>query len=331
MKIIQFMASEGWGGAEKVLVELTNELAKYHETTVLILRETIYKNRFSHNVRIRELRSNPTRYNPFLAFELYSVLCEEKPDIVHTHAIKATELVAGINKLLPFKHIGTKHNTRKGKIFNSINFVTAVSPVVAHSIRKHPNSHLAVIPNGINPVSLSPVTKDKQKFGMLAIGRLDKIKGFDILIKEVQKISFDFQLLIVGQGPEKEPLQNLIIRTGMEKKIILAGYEENIPLLMKKSDLVIVSSHAEGFSKVILEALFYAPVLISTPVGIAPDLLPENMLIQHNELADKINEVYQNKDYFMDLFQKIKIKKSAHFLMKNIVDSYLRFYENIVK
>jgi glycosyltransferase involved in cell wall biosynthesis len=312
------------------LVELSNELAKYFDVTVLLLRDTVYKNRFSPNVQIRELRSNPTRYNPFLAKELYSVLRQEKPDIVHTHAVKATELVAGINRLLKFIHIGTKHNTRKGKIFNKIRFVTAVSSAVANSIKPHSGTSMSVIHNGIIPVTLESPPKKLQSFTMIAIGRLDKIKGFDLLIRQAGLIPFDFQLLIIGQGPEKNSLQKLIEQTGMEKKIILTGYKENVPAMMKNSDMVIVCSHSEGFSKVIVESLFYAPVLISTPVGIATDLLPEPLLVQQNELAGKITEVYNNKEYYINIFKKLREDKSSEFLMSTVAKAYLQLYNHVV-
>ncbi len=329
MKIVQFMASEGWGGAEKVLVELSNQLARHCEVTVLLLRNTVYKNRFSPQVSIRELRANPTRYNPFLALEIYSVLKRERPDIVHTHAVKATELVAGVSKFLQFKHIGTKHNTRKGKIFNKLEFVTAVSSAVADSVKQDPQSHLSIIYNGIIPAPETPSQKKSETFTMLAIGRLDKVKGFDVLIKQVRKLTFDFHLKIIGAGPEKNNLEELIEQTGMTQKITLSGYQENIALIMKNSDLVIISSHSEGFSKVIIEGLFYAPVVIATPVGIATELFPAEILVDQDKLADKITEVYQAQNYFKEIFREIRQKKADLFLMDTIAADYLKLYDEI--
>ncbi len=48
-------------------------------------------------------------------------------DIVHTHGAKATQITYLLNKISPFIHIATKHNTRKGKIFNKVKNVISVS------------------------------------------------------------------------------------------------------------------------------------------------------------------------------------------------------------
>ncbi len=79
MKIVQFMASQGWGGAEKVFVELCNQLSKDHAVTAILLRDTVYRNRFTPDVSICTLQSNPTRRNPFLLYELLRALQKIKP------------------------------------------------------------------------------------------------------------------------------------------------------------------------------------------------------------------------------------------------------------
>ncbi len=332
MKIVQFMASEGWGGAEKVLVELSNDLAKHCDVTVILLRNTVYKSRFSKNIKIKELRSNPTKYNPLLALEIYFLLKKIQPEIVHTHADKATELIARANKLLNFKHIGTKHNVRKGSIFNKIPNISTVSSTVTDSIKYQSGRNISIIHNGIRPVALNNALakKKNQPFTILAIGRLDKIKGFDTLIAQVKKLTFDFKLIIIGQGPEEISLNDQIEQARIENKIILHGYEENIPLMMKNCDLVVVSSLSEGFCKVIIEGLFYAPLLISTPVGIAIDILPEQMIVNQNRLGEKITEVYNDQERFNNLFIEVKKNKSEQFLMEKITANYIDLYKSVL-
>ena len=100
------------------------------------------RERFSADVHLVSLLSNPTRYNPFLLYEIYSRLKDIKPDIVHTHAVKGTELVCSVNRFLRIPHVGTKHNVRKGKIFNTLNWVTAVSESIAKN-----NSFSATVQN----------------------------------------------------------------------------------------------------------------------------------------------------------------------------------------
>lgn len=328
MKIVQFMASEGWGGAESVFVELSNELARSHHVVAFLLRGTAYKERFSADVHQVTLLSNPTRYNPFLLFEIYSRLKDIKPDIVHTHAVKSTELVCSVNRLLQIPHLGTKHNVRKGKIFNTLNWATAVSEASRKTIHSVQPARVEVIYNGILPVNVEDLKKNKV-FTILAIGRLDRVKGFDILITQLRDLDFDFRLLIVGEGPEKRNLEETIRKTGMQEKVQLTGFREDIPQLMQASHVVVISSHTEGFSKVLVEGLFYADVVVSTPVGVALEVLPPMFLTEQGQLAAKIAQLYRNHDQFIGEFRKVSESRKRDFLFPAIVDKYTRFYREI--
>ena len=71
---------------------------------------------------------------------------------MHTHFAKATEIFAD-NKLMRLPHVATKHNPRKGKVFNTLENIIAVSQGVADSISV---SNVKVIYNGIVPREASP-------------------------------------------------------------------------------------------------------------------------------------------------------------------------------
>jgi glycosyltransferase involved in cell wall biosynthesis len=329
MKIVQFMASEGWGGAESVFVDLSNELAKSHHVIAFLLRGTEYVGRFSSDVHLVTLRSNPTRYNPFLLYEIYSCLKDIRPDIVHTHAVKGTELVCDINRFLQIPHVGTKHNVRKGKIFNTLNWVTAVSEASKETIHSVRPARIKVIYNGISPIIVEEIKKN-EVFTILAIGHLDKVKGFDILIRQVCNLEFDFRLLIVGEGPEKSYLTETIKKTGMEGKVQLIGFREDVARLMKSSHMVVISSHTEGFSKVLVEGMFYADAVISTPVGIAAEVLPSIFLVEQGRLGQKISQLHRNYDQFTSDFRKISDNRKNDFLLPGIVEKYCRFYQEVI-
>jgi glycosyltransferase involved in cell wall biosynthesis len=328
MKIVQFMASEGWGGAESVFVELSNELAKSHHVIAFLLRGTAYARKFSADVHLVSLLSNPTRYNPFLLYEIFSRLKDIKPDLVHTHAVKGTELICSANRFLRIPHVGTKHNVRKGKIFNTLNWVTAVSETAKNSIHSVHPSRIEVIYNGIIPVSVAK-TKKNEVFTIIAIGRLDRVKGFDILIEQMRDLTFKFRLLIVGEGPERDNLEETIRKTGMEGRVCLTGFREDIALLMKSSHVVVISSHSEGFSNVLVEGMFYADAVVSTPVGVATEVLPAQFLAEQGRLGQKIAQLYRNYEQFTREFRKISEKRRNDFLLPQIVGKYSCFYREM--
>ena len=330
MEIVQFMASEKWGGAEKVFVEVSNELAKKHMVIALLLRNTEYRDRFSNKVSIIELQSHPTRHNPFLLWEIYSILKRKKPDIVHTHAAKASSLVGTVTVFLQLKHLATKHNARKGRVFNSLPWVTVVSEESRRSVISKGKTQVRVINNGIKPI-LQNIQRIEPEFTIVAIGRLDKIKGFDLLIDQVKNIHFPYHLSIVGEGDEYEKLQEKIKSCGLQGKVSLTGFCEDIPRIMMQSDLIVISSHSEGFPKVMIEALFYGNVLISTPVGGVVEVLPPMFLAKHSELTRKISEVKSNYLYYNSEFEKLKESRSEEFLLSKIISKYENVYQEMLK
>jgi len=329
MKIVQFMASEGYGGAEKVFIELSNALATDHEVTALLLRNATIGGRFSPAVRQLRLSAHPTSNNPFLHLELYSRLKELHPDIIHSHAAKATTLVARVNRLLGFRHLGTKHNDRKGRIFNRLHWVSTVSEKARNSVIPLPGGHIRVIHNGVVPETIGPVGKE-EIFTILAVGRLDPIKGFDILIDQVSQLPFDYRLQIFGEGPEKNSLEKQIRARGLTAKISLTGFRDDIPQMMKRAHLVVVSSHQEGGPKVMIESLFYGDMLIATPVGAVPEVLPEMLQCGQKELGQKIMQVYGQYDVYSKEFQKVAALRRPDFSMPLIVEKYFNLYQEIV-
>jgi glycosyltransferase involved in cell wall biosynthesis len=324
------MASEGFGGAEKVFVELANALAEEHQVTALLLRNATIQKRFSQKVRQIALRSNPTRNNPFLHIELYSRLKDLNPDIVHTHAAKGTALVARVNRLLGFHHLGTKHNDRKGRVFNSLPWVSVVSEKARRSIIPAKGADISVIYNGVVVEDPDPQRKD-EIFTILAVGRLDRIKGFDVLIDQIAGLPFDFRLHIVGEGPEKTALERKIRANGLAEKVFLDGFHEDIPAMMKKAHLVVVSSHQEGGPKVMIEALFYADMLVATPVGAVPEVLSEMFQTEQGRLGEKIAEVYAHYDRYCEEFATMAARRREDFSFPRILENYYRLYDRIIR
>lgn len=98
----------------------------------------------------------------------------------------------------------------------------------------------------------------KEDYKVMAMGRLSPEKGFDILInafKGVVEQNLNAKLYILGDGPLKKALENLIYKLNLQENVYLVGQKSNPFNIMKKCDLFVLSSHYEGQSMVLLEAL----------------------------------------------------------------------------
>lgn len=107
---------------------------------------------------------------------------------------------------------------------------------------------------------------------ILAIGRLEPVKGFDTLIKAFDLISnrTDARLTILGEGRQRALLSQLIADRNLESRVELVGFVPDPSTYMLKSDLVVVASIHESFSNVLVEALAAGCRIVSTDCPYGP-------------------------------------------------------------
>lgn len=105
---------------------------------------------------------------------------------------------------------------------------------------------------------ISSVPFHEKDYKVMAMGRLSPEKGFDNLIKsfeEIVKNNPTTKLYILGDGPLRNQLNNLIISLNLTENIFLMGQKRNPFYIMKECDLFVLPSYYEGQSMVLLEAL----------------------------------------------------------------------------
>ena len=114
---------------------------------------------------------------------------------------------------------------------------------------------------------------------IVAVGTLKKSKGFDRLIRIHKKLldnSIDNKVIILGRGSEKDNLQNLINEYGVSNSCKLLGYNTNPYKYIKKSDIFVCTSFAEGFSTAATEALILGTPVVTVEVSGMKEMLGEN-------------------------------------------------------
>lgn len=140
-------------------------------------------------------------------------------------------------------------------------------------------SRTTIIPNPVTDkvFSLTPTLKQKR---IIAVGRLAYQKNYPMMFRAFAKVHHDFpdwQLVVYGNGPQKDEIRGVIERLGMEGHIILAGKSDHVVEEMNKSSLFVMSSGYEGMSNALLEAVCVGLPVISTDVSGARDLITEGV------------------------------------------------------
>lgn len=101
---------------------------------------------------------------------------------------------------------------------------------------------------------------------VLAVGRLVRLKGYDLLIRAFARIPPEVKarLVILGEGPERPRLERLIEEHGLQERVALLGCQENPWKYMARADMLVLSSLTEGLPSVVAEAMVLGLPILAT-------------------------------------------------------------------
>ncbi len=278
--ILFFLPSLNGGGAERVVLTLLRHLDRTQFLPKLVLLEKSgrYLDQIPDDVAVIDLNVSKARYSIFKVFPL---IRREKPDIVFTTLAHLNLMIAPLIPLFGGKtrFIARESNTVSVRnkdenypaVFdwlyrNIYRFYDTIITQAAY-MKRDLEEHYAIDPSKMvviyNPVDADTILQKakasttqlpKNRYNLLAVGRLDHEKGFDMLIEIMTKLDKRYHLTILGEGAHKEMLQELIKRTGLDKRVKLAGFVQNPYPYMQKADLLVLPSRYEGLPNVVLEA-----------------------------------------------------------------------------
>ena len=275
MKILHFVSSESYGGIEQHVKELSAFQKSTHE--VIIICNEFLSQYFVDEFNVSIVK-NFSRHNYFYLFSLYKAINAHNPDIVHTHGSKTTSIYSKIKNFIEASHITTIHNIKSNvKIYNKADHVIAVSNEITKGL-----DNFSVVTNWIDFNIEEIISNLNKENHALAVGRFEKAKGFDLLIKSWENI--ERELIIIGDGSEYGTLEKLIKDMNLSHKITLKNFlpYEDILNEFAKAKVFILSSRNEGGPRVALEALALKTPVLSTKVGHMSSIFPEEMLVEPN-------------------------------------------------
>ncbi|MBH36549.1 MAG: hypothetical protein CMD89_01305 [Gammaproteobacteria bacterium] len=303
MKVLHLFSSKVFAGLERHIEELSFEQSKNLDVLV------IGASRFKKNFRgpYFELNTNEWRYSPFLRNRINKALSSFKPDIVHTHGYKMTDLISK-NLSNDYIHCSTIHGTKKKiKAFEQSDFIFAASNA---SLRKTTQKSM-VLENWVCEDRFRNFKKEQPK-KFIFIGRLEVVKNPMRLLKAWLNCSAILD--IYGEGPLKKKMQSYIEENHLSNRVTIMGQQDDIYKVFQDASALLIPSDREGSPKVLFESLYCNVPVLSTKAGIMSDLLPISCLSETDDISftklvkkwvNQTDKLYESQKL---LYQKIKLK-----------------------
>ena len=317
MKIVHFVLSESFAGIEQHVDEVLTNFSSHK--LILICNESI-ASYFDKSIDIYKVK-NFGRRSFFGKYKLKKLIKDIDPDIVHTHGSKTSSIISSI-KTKNYKHVATIHGVKKNKkIYEKADLIIGVSDKALEGI----NHETICINNWWHP-KLKKIQNKNNKYA-LAVGRLEKVKGFDLLIASWKNI--DANLVIIGSGKERNKLNELIEQNNLSEKvkIIDAVKKEELLNYYQDASVLIISSRDEGGPRVALEALYLEIPVISTDVGHMSQIFPKELLAEKNNqsaLQDMLEKYVDNIHLYNQkaIFNFVETEFSIEEKMQELSDAY---------
>lgn len=220
---------------------------------------------------------------------LEAVLKEQNFDILHFHEPWVPMLSRQILTRSDAIHIGTFHAAMSERrtsrtvekvitpytksLLGYLDILTAVSPVATNYVKSLTHRQIYIIPNGIDlkkyrKKSLRPLLPHKNKKTIFYIGRIEKRKAVKNLVDAfamINRIHRQYHLVIAGEGPEKEKIEEYIKEQKISNVKFLGHIEESekIKLLQNSEVFCSPALYGESFGIVLLEAMAAGCVIVA--------------------------------------------------------------------
>ncbi len=148
----------------------------------------------------------------------------------------------------------------------------------------------------ITDKSFSPLPEgiNKTKLTLLMMGRLMPQKNYPRLLKTAKTLlneGFDFTLWILGEGEERQQIENYLKENNLTENIKLLGFQNNPYPFIKSADLLVCSSNYEGFSTFVTEGLILGKTVVTTDCSGMDELLGNN---EYGIITENSDEAFLN-------------------------------------
>ncbi|MEW6162047.1 MAG: glycosyltransferase [Nitrospirota bacterium] len=357
LTILHTEASLGWGGQEiRILHESLGMIKRGYKVLVASPGEsTISKKAKEAGINVSPVYFQ--KRNPTSILKMVSLLNREKFNIINTHsssdswvATIAAKISPNKPKIIRTRHLSTPiSNSFLSRLIYDIlpdALVTTGESIRERMINynRFDASKIYLIPTGIDLKQFDPARvrrafyTDCFSVGMVGVLRSWKghryfLEAIPIILKQIP----DAYFYIVGDGPQRENITNLIKKLNLQEKVVLLGHREDIPEIMASLDVIVHPSYAnEGVPQSILQAMAMEKPVVASDAGSIKEVVinketgfltkPKNP----EQLAEKVIELYKHPEYKKEFGKKGRKLVGENYSLEDMLDKIESLYKKLL-
>jgi glycosyltransferase involved in cell wall biosynthesis len=351
VRLLHIILSLEIGGAQRLLSDLLPLQKQNNEVKLLVLKsvDTVFQRIIeASGIEIIDLHCK-SYHNPLIIKRL--VLFMKKSDIVHVHLFPTLYWVAMAvywckgAKLVYTEH--STHNKRRNKtlfrpieryIYSKYDKLISISQQTQDSLMKwlkvpSGDKRFVVIENGVNMSAFSskvPVVTNKKQITM--VSRFAQMKDQETVIRAMTDINEDAELILVGDGPNKEHCEEVVRELGLTDRVHFLGARGDISELIAQAYIGVQSSIWEGFGLTAVEFMAaHKPVVATNVDGLKQVVEGAGCLFEVGDtkaLAFHINEMLRNRCLYTTLADQC-YERAKRYDISRMAVCYQEVYEEL--
>ncbi|MCG8474695.1 MAG: glycosyltransferase family 4 protein [Cytophagales bacterium] len=362
MRILHISTEKAWGGGEQQIAYLLEELRDKADVELYVACRS--GSAFETNCRekMQTYRSfsfrNTLDVRSILKLRKYCI--EHSIDIIHAHSGKGhsfavlASLLGAKAKLVVSRRVAFELKddffTRWKFNYSGVKKIVCVSDKVKEITGKKvaDKRKLVTVYSGIDTDKFRPFLGSNflrkhypasgSRFLVGNIGSLLKIKDQATFVRAAEVLldkGLPIHFFIIGEGPEKASLEELIYRKKLNEHITMTGFLTNIPEALPSLDLFVMSSLNEGLGTSILDAFAAHVPVAATRVGAIPELVAHGRtgLLSEagnaEELAGNIERLYLDSSLCKHV-REGALEKLSHFNYKETARRTIELYREVM-
>jgi len=344
--VVQVITSLDVGGAERVVLDLSSSLIDRGLCVTVVCiggNSAILEQEYDSRIRIVQLGAGwKPRQLLGAAWRFTRVVAELNPSIVHAHMFHG--LIAALIwriRRRDLRIVFTSHSSSVARWRRLIVHLTRGirSCDIIFSSDQHTDinaQRVEVIPNGTK-LALRTAPRDGKVVGsrwiLVSVGRLLPPKTPLELVNAMARLGrSDVELWFVGDGELRGEIENVATQLGLRSQISLLGVRADIPDILDRAHLLLLSSLREGMPLAVLEAGARGLPVLATPVGSVPELLADRCgyVAESVDFAANIETIIENYTEALTRGSRFQRRVIERYSLDSMVKAHLLLYSSLL-